>query len=348
MGQRANLIVVENGEYELYYDHWCANSLDSLLFWGPESALRFFRAHDSLDEDGWLDTKWCEGGAVIDVDKSTLVFFGGEDILYDVFLRRTFLDMLLETWPGYSVSWAYDGIVDLAEYVGHEPQSVIVARDRSIDSAREYLNLHIRDGKDYTPGVLLSVRHPSVGGVYPVGFLANRLVWCGERMLDALSAHTPIERYDFSPTLSGEVPCGGVHVDALERHVYFWQANLSHFDLAHLRMAWPGWKVEYGRDCFERHLRLADGRLNFVPPDREKIVDAIRQIVCRGEQSTAPDMDGIAALLAEKGHDVQINPAARQSFPTGESESVQERRFAEIAARFLNRKRRAAAREERT
>jgi hypothetical protein len=28
MEQRANLVVVNDGDWQLYYDHWCANRLD--------------------------------------------------------------------------------------------------------------------------------------------------------------------------------------------------------------------------------------------------------------------------------------------------------------------------------
>ena len=49
MGQRANLITVESGEYTVRYDHWCANRLDEILFWGAGYALEFFDAQEQVD-----------------------------------------------------------------------------------------------------------------------------------------------------------------------------------------------------------------------------------------------------------------------------------------------------------
>jgi len=49
MGQRANLIITRsNGEYDLYYNHWCANTLPIYLFWGPEHAEKFIRMRKAI------------------------------------------------------------------------------------------------------------------------------------------------------------------------------------------------------------------------------------------------------------------------------------------------------------
>ena len=66
MGHRANLIIVENETYTLYYSHWCVNTITRDPFWGPDHAIRFFRAQREVDESGWLDDVRAEGGAVID------------------------------------------------------------------------------------------------------------------------------------------------------------------------------------------------------------------------------------------------------------------------------------------
>jgi hypothetical protein len=63
MGQRANLVIVRPDGYELFYSHWCANTLPRDLFWGPEHAERFIRMQRPAGHDEWLDTIWAEGGA---------------------------------------------------------------------------------------------------------------------------------------------------------------------------------------------------------------------------------------------------------------------------------------------
>ena len=74
MGQRANLAIGNANGYELYYSHWCANTLPRDLFWGPNHALNFISQQLQVDQtEGWLDTIWAEGGAVIDIETNTFL-----------------------------------------------------------------------------------------------------------------------------------------------------------------------------------------------------------------------------------------------------------------------------------
>jgi len=111
MGQRANLITFENGEYTLRYDHWCANRLDKILFWGVSYALDYFDAQERVGEEGWLDEVWAEGGAMLDLDKKHLLWWGGEDVLFDLPLRRVYLKLQEKNWNGWTIEWAYRGLL---------------------------------------------------------------------------------------------------------------------------------------------------------------------------------------------------------------------------------------------
>jgi hypothetical protein len=61
---------MEGRNYQLFYSHWCANTLPRDLFWGPNHAAAFIRIQRAVDEDtGWLDEVWAEGGALLDFDR---------------------------------------------------------------------------------------------------------------------------------------------------------------------------------------------------------------------------------------------------------------------------------------
>lgn len=67
MGQRANIAIGNAERYDLFYSHWCANTLPHDLFGGSDHAVDFVSCQRKVDRrDGWLDTIWAEGGAVID------------------------------------------------------------------------------------------------------------------------------------------------------------------------------------------------------------------------------------------------------------------------------------------
>ena len=124
MGQRANLILVEKGKYQLFYSHWCANTLPRDLFWGPDHAQAFIRIQRPVGDSGWLDDVWAEGGAILDIDRKCLLLYGGEDILYDVPLAEP-----------TSRSWCRSGPV--GPYAGHtrgSPTSPMLSATREIAS----------------------------------------------------------------------------------------------------------------------------------------------------------------------------------------------------------------------
>ncbi len=99
MGQRANLLIVTGGAYELCYTHHRANTLDHDLFWGPDYALGFIRAQRRVTDADWLNDVWAEGGAVMDLDRRVLLWFGGEGVLYEVPLRRAHTRLMAASWP---------------------------------------------------------------------------------------------------------------------------------------------------------------------------------------------------------------------------------------------------------
>ena len=78
-----------------------------------------------VDDSGWLDDVWAEGGAVIDWDNKVFLLFGGEELLWDVPLRRIYLQLVGYVWQDWTIRWAYEGIADIAEYV-HYPRSQVI------------------------------------------------------------------------------------------------------------------------------------------------------------------------------------------------------------------------------
>ncbi|MEM6528524.1 MAG: hypothetical protein AAF653_09525, partial [Chloroflexota bacterium] len=105
MGQRATLLIKNGIDYELYYCHWCANRLDWEIFWGPEYTLNFIRGQQPTIE--WLDTVWAEGGVVVDTGNNHLLWFGGEDIYFEIPLRHLYMTLLKQVWKGWTIAWAH-------------------------------------------------------------------------------------------------------------------------------------------------------------------------------------------------------------------------------------------------
>ena len=301
VGQRANLLVVERpGSYELYYSHWRANALDQDLFWGPEVALASIRAHVSVAEGAeWLDERWCEGGAVLDLARRHLLWFGGEDVMYDVLLRRVLQGVMRERWPGWSIAWAAEGITDLARYVG-EPVGPLLVLEKDRRRPKRV------DLGEPGRGTIISARTPSGLG------LRSTTLWdaafAGEALVRALGR--TVDRLPFAPD---GPPLHGIHLDLVERTVGAWSA-LDLADAARrLRDAWPGWTTTFRGDRFEAQVEACAGRLELPPIAEEAHLSRVRDIVLRDVPDRSHVMSDVALAFAPQT--VEVDPAALRDDP---------------------------------
>lgn len=313
MGQRANLIVVENNRYTLFYDHWAANSLDSYLFWGPEQAVTYIREHEKSGEDWWLDTVWCEGGAVVDLDNKVLLFFGGEDSEYEVPLRRMYFQLLPYLWPGYELRWTHRGIIDLANYVGYDTDKV-TDKDHIHSPTKEALVAAFeRDREDDLEGVL-SIRKNDTLMLYPIyGFVdGNELLFVGEGLIDFAArqkGHTSYRYPDLSKETYTQFAKTGIHLDADQKKLSYWTASPSTTSNELLQPFWNGWEINYWGDDYAAQELLTGNKLAFPIVEESLVLEQIRNIVCRPYRRG----DGFAKELFEKlsaeGKKVEVNPA---------------------------------------
>lgn len=116
MGQRANLVIVENNEPRIYYSHWDAPYTPNILAQGLEFCEKYFK---DFNEDGWLmDNAFAEGGILIDKDKNNVLIFGGSETAYTPALQRLYCKHITKIWENWNVKWCDKGNVDFAEYLG--------------------------------------------------------------------------------------------------------------------------------------------------------------------------------------------------------------------------------------
>ncbi|MEK3913028.1 hypothetical protein [Paenibacillus sp. FSL H7-0331] len=305
MGQRANLIIVSNDTYDLYYSHWCANTLPKDLFWGPQYAIKFIEMQTKVDVSGWLDDVWAEGGAVLDLDNKKLVFYGGEDILFDIPLRNLFLSLMNKTWYGWKIEWAYEGILDLASYVGYPKEKVLTGR---VDDIKD-LSLAPPEEKNW------------VNTVASVKFSDNEMLLfplCGEievylsfgpeivNKIDKSYGYTSLSLSEWTEGF----PVGGFHIDVTEKRVEFWHANNIPDISKQLVTKWSDWKVrEYYCD-YESQVRSTRGLLQFHSIDRQRLLTQLRALLLKESSNPLDTLSYIVKQEAGAGRTVEINPYA--------------------------------------
>jgi hypothetical protein len=320
MGQRANLVVVQRGVWRLYYDHWCANSLDVELFWGPDLARAFIeqlppKEQGTLIRPGvtgsppltrncpWLlDEVWCEGGAVLDFDRRVLLFFGGEDIMRDVPYRRAYLHLLRENWPCWQVAWADEGVVSIGAYIGVAKDELIVTRDYDPQEAFRVVTEFPEDNL-----TLLTAVKDGASSARRVYGDAEALEQGPEgvvRVMDKIEGASSLDWEE-------EMPTGGLHVDFDSATLSFWWAMDAPAIEERIGAAWPGWRIEWLRDQFEKQAALSglDVRLPERPlADLQKeALGRMRRLSAHGASNPAREM------MTRLGERADINPATEEA-----------------------------------
>ena len=289
VGQRANLVLGNRSGYELFYSHRRANTLDADLFWGPDRALEFIRRHGAVTEGAdWLDEIWAEGGVVLDLDARHVLFFGGEDVLFDVPLRRVHLSLMRALWPGWTVQWAHGHIAELASYVGRDGEDLL---DMDVDPSW-VPELKEPAERGWISSLISVRRADGTWKLHALDVDIADVALLGPRWLPRLFAASLPAEYDYAAR-SSSFPTGGLHINEARRGVEVWLAHPKGAFERRLRAAWAGWDVSWHYDRFEAITDQIGSRLTLPFSTEEALVEQVSSIVLRAPPDRSElDVDG--------------------------------------------------------
>ncbi|RFU86586.1 hypothetical protein DY218_11760 [Streptomyces triticagri] len=306
MGDRANYVVVEDGSWQLYYSHWGATTVDVDILDGPRSAARFLRAQRATDRTDWLDDTWCEGAVLADYDNSRLLLFTWH--LDDRDHRDALFAVLARTWPGWRIDWAYEGLRELAAYVGADPSAVTVEPS---EPTRQAPLQAVEPGEEEY-ATIVSVRDDRGPRAYSL-FVDD---------LPELLAHGPalVDRLPQEARCEGEqvVPADGVHIDVPRREVCAWISDTLFTARCPELPDWPGWTWTFWADRYAEQVTAAQGAVRFLPPDLRPAVAMLAGRIDRlGERDPAASAHALADRLREDGSEVRVSPFVDAHTVTG-------------------------------
>lgn len=326
MGQRANILTIADGKRQLHYSHWCANTIFRDLFWGPEPAMAFAARQRRTGPDEWLDTVWAEGGAVIDRDAQSLLFFGGGDELFDIPLRRVLLALFESSWRPWTVRWAYRGIADLVDYAGQDRNAVLAPSD----PPEPMTSLSIEEDPRATSTVGSIETASGETRLFPLLGMLDDYLRGGESLLRAAESEIGVQQLDLSEA-GRDAPTGGFHIDVAARQVDYWRAGDDPYGGELIAAPWPGWRVEWHLDSYEFQVDRLRGRLVWPAVEPHVLLDRATQILMGDFEQQGPA--GILELQREaeaKGESIEINPLALEAPP--QMVALEHRRAAVAAA----------------
>lgn len=324
MGHRANLLLVDESGYELYYCQWCALSLVKEFFWGPEYAFRFIKQLPPAK--GWLDTVWAEGGAMLDTHRNRMMLFGCDDITYDIPLRRVYHELIQLIWEGWQIDWAHNGIIDLAEYVGYPRERVHTQRSEG----RDAIKLSLPGEPEWTTTIASIRLGDGTIRIIPLEGMHDPLIG-GERLVSVLKAEAKLDHFSMAST-GADFPFEGFHIDEGKQDLYIWSAQPDGL-IEDIRPYWEGWEIHWLKDAYETLIALTDNRITLQDRTTEELLSSLRAILLSEERSM---VDRYVELT--KQLDFEPNPVALHE-PQQTNIQIRRMLFEEVVARWKGRTR---------
>lgn len=303
MGARANLVIVKSSRWDLYYSHWGAGRLWSDLFWGSAHAEQFIRIQRPVENNQWLDSTWAEGGVVLDFDRRRLLFFETGDFLHSIPTRRVFLRLMQSMWEGWTIEWAHEGIVSIAEAVGVPRAKVI---DANGDLSHIPRSLEILEDRSWVRTIGCIVRDGETR-LYPLGQTDEIYVDYGPRLLGCPGADGGLTTWSVRDR-TDEFPTGGFWIDVSARRLEFWSAHDFENRLVEILEVWPGWTVVWHEDRYETQFARFLEVLHVEARPEADIVDELRNHLRRNP--TRVDLTELVQRLSASEGPVTVNPNA--------------------------------------
>jgi hypothetical protein len=249
MGNRANIVIVKEQDWQLYYSHWAGGRILDALIGGPELALRYAQSLRQSPKDQWVDQLWADGGAVVDFDCRRVLFFG-DALMVEMPERRALMSVLSAMWPDYAIGWAYDGTAELAGYVAAEVRAH--TWDMSEPRLAQDLNAlcHLVSVVDAAGQLRM----------WPVYWDLSQ-AWQGPAVLRKLPGR------GVRSLKLGKIPEGGLHIEVSAKTVGVWQTADTMGIFQALPEIWRGWRTERWDDRFEEQALRCKGALRLPALD---------------------------------------------------------------------------------
>jgi hypothetical protein len=341
MGHRANLILLTESSYELYYSHWSL-SLPIDMFWGPEYAISYIKNFERRENDCWLDDVWAEGGALVDPYQKVMILFGGDSLDQDVLLFNAYLELIREVWESWEVRWAHEGILELADYVGY-PRSLLESQGNPPISDYKKFSLKAPMNKEWVDSIGSVRTEDRALHFYPLEQSANLYLCRGEELLQEVETEIGLDHCVYAEWTSN-FPDSGFHIDIPNKTIHYWSYFGCDEIYKKVRFQWPNWNVIWYKDNFQPHLLLTEGKLKLPEIDQFELWKQLAKSFFMLGSSYDPvkQMKEVLDNISTEAESIYIHPSALHHHTT-ELSTEQKQAIFDHACRQVLRKQQKAS-----
>lgn len=236
MPDYSEYILKENKEVEIFANHRGDYTFLSDIFLGPILTREFIKRQTKIES-----TKGDNAisAVVLDFDNNELlieIYQGEEEDGTGIFFTEMLLKFLEIRYPGWSINYATNGILDRQKYISGTNHKKIETYD------------YEKYGWDEPRGVLISIKDSS----------ETKVFWNEKSLYEIIP-----EGIDFVLNLENQntipenrFPFGGIHVDYIDKKMFFWYFNPTPQAESWAKKYWEDFQVSFLFNGYGNHFEL--------------------------------------------------------------------------------------------
>ena len=137
MGSRLGVLLKTYSGWEIYYDHWAAQTVGlDIAIDGTEATYERVRRMSPMgvdDPHAWEGATWIEGTLLIDETRKLVVWAEESEALY---MPRLINYLVEHTWPGWTAAWSAEGTRGTLRAAGVDPATIFTHRSDRLSCDR--------------------------------------------------------------------------------------------------------------------------------------------------------------------------------------------------------------------
>ncbi|OBA92758.1 hypothetical protein A5666_20625 [Mycolicibacterium fortuitum] len=313
MGSRLGVVVLSDSGYELYYDHWAAQTIGiDIVVDGVAATLERVRGMQPMGIDTpaeWSGASWIEGSLLIDLTRKRVVWAEESDYVY---LPRIVNHLVEHTWPGWTAIWSAEGVRGILRLAEVDPATIFPVAPVSQRPAENVKWL--APWSEHEGYGALSVQFEDGGVIaWRSSCFLDEVAELGPAAIRSVAEETQARGAAGEPVLwdrqpRGEHPDLGVHVNFGTKTARWWGLGDNDVQIDAFDALWPGWSVETVGDAFELHEAIVGRQMRDWAADVVATQRIIQTMMQKGPRENP--MIHLAALMADQGETIEINSSA--------------------------------------
>ncbi|OLT51091.1 hypothetical protein BJF89_08145 [Corynebacterium sp. CNJ-954] len=320
MGSRLGVMIKDTLSWELYYDHWSAQTIGAdIAIDGVETTLKRARKMRRMGIDSphlWLGAVDIEGSLLIDLTTQTVVWAEESEGLY---LPRIINSLIQLTWPGWDAVWSSEGTRGVLAAAGVDPTTIFTDTTYNTRALKDHTWFGPwgdSPGDDAFSVALDDGQLILWRGITYLDILAelgpDSIRRIAEKVLERSSTDGLLRWDDRPPTRN---PVSGVCVDFQTKTLRWWSLLNDDHGLEAFAALWPGWTIQSKGDNYEWHQHFLGRRLRDWTEDVIEFRKTITHLINEGMREN-PAV-AILGNLTDSGADVRINAPVFDTVPSG-------------------------------